>query len=225
MSIKTGLITLHEIKRNRDILAYIDAADQSMGALGYTEHGQRHANLVAHIAENILLRLGYPERRAQLAAIAGFLHDVGNMVNREHHGLTGALLVLEILKPLGMEMPEMAAIAMAIGNHEEEEGDPVSDIAAAIILADKSDVHRSRVRNQDMTTFDIHDRVNYAAHRSFLRVDGEKKTIGLEIEIDTEISALMDYFEIFLSRMLISRRSAKVLGCDFELTINKVKLL
>ncbi|MBI2864524.1 MAG: HD domain-containing protein [Chloroflexi bacterium] len=219
------VVTLDDLKQNYDAKACIEAADESLYQLGYTEHGERHANLVAHMAENVLLRLGRGERRAQLAAMAGYLHDVGNMINRVDHGQTGALIAWDILRSVRLDAREIAPIMAAIGNHEVEVGDPLNDVAAALILADKADVHRSRVRNQDMNTFDIHDRVNYAAQYSFLRVDELQKTITLELTIDTQISALMDYFEIFLSRMLASRRAAKYLDCSFELLINKVKLL
>ncbi len=216
---------MEDLKQNHDAKACIQAADDALCQLGYTEHGERHANLVAHTAENVLLRLAHDERRAQLAAMAGYLHDIGNMVNRVEHGQTGALIAYDILRSIRMDLREIAPIMAAIGNHEEEVGDPVNDVAAALILADKADVHRSRVRNPDLTAFDIHDRVNYAAQYSFLRVDDSRKSITLEVTIDTQISALMDYFEIFLKRMLISRRAAMYLGCSFELLINKVKLL
>ena len=219
------VVTIDDLKQNYDAKACIEAADESLCQLGYTEHGERHANLVAHMAENVLLRLGRGERRAELAAMAGYLHDVGNMINRVDHGQTGALIAWDILRGIRLDTREIAPIMAAIGNHEADLGDPINDVAAALVLADKADVHRSRVRNLDPIKFDIHDRVNYAAQYSFLRVDEVKKTITLEVTIDTQISALMDYFEIFLSRMLASRRAAVYLGCNFELLINKVKLL
>jgi uncharacterized protein len=169
--------------------------------------------------------LNYPERTAELAAIAGYLHDTGNLLHRVGHPMSGAMLALIELRQMGMDPAELAIIMGAIGNHEEDAGDPVSEVSAAIILADKSDVHRSRVRNPNTLAFDIHDRVNYAAQRSFVRVDNDHKTISLNVDIDTSISQVMEYFEIFLSRMLISRRAANFLGCNFELVINKVKLL
>lgn len=219
------VVTLEDLKQNQDARTCIQSADEALCRLGYTEHGERHANLVAHVAENVLLRLGFGERKAQLAAVAGYLHDVGNMINRTDHGQSGALIAYGILRSARMDMREMAPVMAAIGNHEEDTGDPVNEVAAALILADKADVHRSRVRNPDPIAYDIHDRVNFAAQYSFLRVDENRKSITLELTIDTQISALMDYFEIFLTRMLISRRAAKYLGCSFELVINKVKLL
>lgn len=196
-----------------------------LGTIGFTEHGHRHATLVAQIARNILLRLNHPKRAAELAAIAGFLHDIGNVFGRHGHGETGALMSWSILRRLGMPPEEVAVVCAAIGNHEEEYGVPVNNVSAALILADKSDVHRSRVRNPEKSTFDIHDRVNYAANHSFVHVDGERKAITLQLSIDVEISPVMDYFEIFLTRMIMCRRAATFLGCGFELEINNVKLL
>ncbi|HCJ10668.1 MAG TPA: phosphohydrolase [Clostridiales bacterium] len=193
--------------------------------MGYTEHGQRHAALVANIARNILERLGHPGREAELAAIAGYLHDIGNVISRQNHEQIGGLVALRVLDRLGMPPSETAMVVAAIGNHGEDVGVPVNNLAAALLLADKSDVHRSRVRNPEMASFDIHDRVNYAAEHSFLRVDDRRKAITLEIKIDTKISPVMDYFEIFLTRMVLCRRAASFLGCDFELVINGVRLL
>jgi uncharacterized protein len=218
-------VTLDMVRADPYVLAYIRRADEQMGVLGYTEHGERHATLVSRIAYNILSRLGYPERTAELAAIAGYLHDTGNLVHRRNHPISSSLLAMLELRQLQMDPGEMAIVMGAIGNHEEEMGDPVSEVSAAVIIADKSDVHRSRVRNPNTLAFDIHDRVNYAAQRSFVRADNDHKTISLELDIDTSISQVMEYFEIFLSRMLISRRAANYLGCNFELIINKVKLL
>jgi len=216
---------LEEVKRHPAVVAFIEKANEYTGAIGFTEHGARHANLTASIAFNILRRLGAPERQAQLAAIAGYLHDIGNMVGRVNHEHTGAVLAGGILQELGMDPTERAVIMGAIGNHEEPHGEPVSPVGAAVILSDKSDVHRTRVRNPDMTTFDIHDRVNYAVEHSFLRVDEKGKTITLELTIDTSLSQVMEYFEIFLSRMVMCRRAAEFLGCEFKLQINGVKLL
>lgn len=218
-------VTLEQIRANPYIAAYIRRADEQMGVLGYTEHGERHATLVGHIAQNILLRLGYPERTCQLAAISGYLHDMGNLLHRSNHAMSSALIAMEELRRMKMGPDEIAMVMGAIGNHEEDHGDPVSEISAAVIIADKSDVHRSRVRNPNTLAFDIHDRVNYAAQRSFVRVDNEHKTIALELDIDTSISQVMEYFEIFMSRLLISRRAATYLGCNFEVIINRVKLL
>jgi metal-dependent HD superfamily phosphatase/phosphodiesterase len=218
-------ITLDDIAKNEMVKVYLEGANKLLEALGYTEHGQRHANLTANIARNILLRLGYSKEEAELAAIAGYIHDVGNLVGRINHGQASALFASQLLGKLGMEAKDMVTIMGAVGNHEEEIGDPASPQAAALVLADKSDVHRSRVRNPNLATFDIHDRVNYAAEHSFVRVDKDKSTVTLDLSIDTKISQVMEYFEIFLSRMMICRRAAKVLNCNFELVINGVKLL
>lgn len=222
---KGKIITLEDIKANPEVAAYLKKADEHMAAVGYTEHGERHASLTANIAHNIIERLGFPKRDVELVAIAGYLHDIGNVIGRYDHGEVSAMIAHSILKEMGMEPLEVAAVIGAIGNHEEEKGDPVSTIAAGLILADKSDVHRSRVRNPNMITFDIHDRVNYAAKKSFVRVEEKDKTITLELTIDTEISKVMEYFEIFLSRMIICQHAAKFLGCSFRLMINDVRLL
>lgn len=217
--------TLEDVKRDPEAAAFITKANEYTGVIGYTEHGARHANLTSSIAGNVLRRLGHDERAAQLAGIAAYLHDIGNLVSRANHEHTGAVLADGILARLGMVADERAVVMGAIGNHEESHGEPVSAVGAAVILADKSDVHRSRVRNPDQTTFDIHDRVNYAVEHSFLRVEEKSKTITLELTIDTAISQVMEYFEIFLGRMLMCRRAATFLGCDFKLQINGTKLL
>ncbi|HAW60454.1 MAG TPA: phosphohydrolase [Actinobacteria bacterium] len=222
---RTGDVTLDDIKGDTEVTAYMTQADKFMEAIGYTEHGERHASLVANIARNILTRLSYPEREAELASIAGYLHDIGNVIGRDLHGTASALIAKSVLERQGMKPQEIATVMNAIGNHEEENGLVTSEVCAALILADKSDVHKTRVRNPDMVTFDIHDRVNYAAQRSFLRVNEAKKQICLEIEIDTNISQVMEYFEIFLSRMVMCRRAAEFLNCTFSLVINDVKLL
>jgi len=221
----SGVIDLEQIQKNPKVRAYIQAADDFLAALGYTEHSFRHAGFVAKVARNILLKLDYPKRMAELAAIAGYLHDIGNICGRDGHGPAGALIAFKLLEDMGMDPSEIGKIMIAISNHEEEKGIPMDPITAALILADKSDVHCSRVRNPDIISFDIHDRVNYAVRKSFLNIDKENKVITLEIEIDTRISQVMEYFEIFLSRMLISRKSAHILGCDFGLKINGVKFL
>lgn len=218
-------ISLDDVKGIPVVRVFVEKANEHLGALGLTEHGTRHATLVSRIGRNILVRLGLPERQAELAAIAGYLHDIGNMAGRDHHGAVGAALSAEILLRAGMDPSEVATIAGAIGNHEEGVGQPVNNVSAALILADKSDVHRSRVRNPDPATFEIHDRVNYAVLRSFLRVDGRARTVTLDLGIDTDISPVMDYFEIFLARMIMCRRAAQFLGCDFKLEINGAKLL
>ncbi|MDQ7858430.1 MAG: HD domain-containing protein [Armatimonadota bacterium] len=217
--------TVDDVKRDAEVEAFLTKANEYTGVIGYTEHGPRHANLTASIAYNVLRRLGAEERVAQLAAIAAYLHDIGNLVSRANHEHTGALLADRILRRLGMGADERAVVMGAIGNHEERHGEAVSPVGAAVILADKSDVHRTRVRNPDPTAFDIHDRVNYAVEHSFLRVDEKSKTVTLELTIDTTISQVMEYFEIFLDRMLMCRRAAAFLGCGFKLQINGVKLL
>jgi metal-dependent HD superfamily phosphatase/phosphodiesterase len=219
------MITVEDVKKNEQVKLLIKKSDEILGLIGYTEHGERHASLAASIAFNILDRLKYPEKRAHLAAIAAYLHDIGNVINRDYHAQTAAILARSILSDMGMSMEDILEIMAAIGNHDEKDGQPVSDICAAAILADKSDVHSSRVRTLQEIKQDIHDRVNYAAKSSFLRVDEEKKVITLEIKIDTNISQVMEYFEIFLSRMLVCRRAAEFLGLKFQLEINGQRLL
>ena len=221
---KEWVVTLEGVKQDREVVALLESANEQLRTLGYTEHGKRHASLVANIAQNVLSHLGYPERTAELAAIAAYLHDIGNAIHRDAHASASALLALDILRRLGMGVDEIALIMAAIGNHEEERGDPVSEISAAVIIADKADVHRSRVQNPDMLSFDIHDRVNYAAQRSFVRVDAEKRTITLELEVDTEISSVMEYFEIFMTRMVMTRKAVRFLDYEFVLTINETKM-
>ncbi|HEY3373789.1 MAG TPA: HD domain-containing protein [Candidatus Aquicultor sp.] len=218
-------VKLEEVKEDAYVKAYIAQADKHMELIGFTEHGFRHADLVSHIAMNVLKRLGYPDREAELAGIAGYLHDIGNAVGRSFHAVSAAMMAQSIFIRLGMIPDEVALIMNAIGNHEEDYGMATSNLGAAIILADKTDVHRSRVRMPDPLTLDIHDRVNLAAQRSFLRVEKDRKLIELEVDIDTNISQVMEYFEIFLSRMVICRRAAEFLGCQFGLVINGVKLL
>jgi hypothetical protein len=213
-------VTVRVVERDPEVRAYLRRGNEQMGVLGYTEHGQRHARLVGSIAQNVLLHLDYPQRRTELAEIAGYLHDIGNVIYRDEHDWAGALIARDILIRLGMDFDEIALIMGAIGNHEEGRGEAVGDVSAAVILADKSDAHRSRVQNPDTLAFDIHDRVNFAVKRSFLRVNGEEKTITLELDIDTEVSQVGEYFEIFMSRMLMSRRAALFLDCKFDLTIN-----
>ncbi len=218
------LITLETVRHDPQVRAFVRKADENLAVLGYTEHGPRHCGLVADIASNVLLRLGHPRREAELAAIAGYLHDIGNGISRLDHGIAAAVIAQRVLERMGMPPEEVVEVMCAIGNHEEEYGEAVSAMAAAVILADKSDVHRSRVRVIDPTTDDIHDRVNMATRRSFLSVDAQAKTITLEMEIDTGMIHLMEYFEIFLSRMVMCRRAAITLGCTFGLEINGTKL-
>ncbi|MFZ5650801.1 MAG: HD domain-containing protein [Bacillota bacterium] len=218
-------ITLEDIKTNPVVDTFIRKGNQFLGAMGFTDHSYRHVRLVSDIARDIIERLGYSGREAELAAIAGYLHDIGNVVSRNDHGISGAAIVYPILMDMGMPPEEIAVVLSAVANHEEQYGQPVNTVAAALIVADKSDVHRSRVRNHDFATFDIHDRVNYAAENSFVKVDKEKRTITMDLTIDIEICPVMEYFEIFLTRMMLCRRAAAFLDCDFELIINGSKLL
>lgn len=216
----TPMITYENIKNNVAVKSYITAADDSLKALGYTEHSFAHVGRVAECAAHILSELGYAERTVELAKIAAHLHDIGNLVNRVDHSQSGAVMAFRILDNMGMPADEIAVIVTAIGNHDEGTGVPVNAVAAALILADKSDVRRSRVRNRDITTFDIHDRVNYSVEASSLTICPDKKEVCLELKIDTAISSLMDYFEIFLARMMLCRKAADRLGTSFRLMIN-----
>lgn len=213
-------LTLREIRRDNRVRVYIAKGNEQMQAIGYTEHGHRHAGIVATIARSILASLGYAERTAELAAIAGYLHDIGCVINRKGHVEAGALISFHILSDLGMEPVEIAEVVGAVGNHEEPDGVPINPVAAAVIIADKSDVHYSRVQNTRREDYDIHDRVNGSVKKSFLRVDPEKKAIRLELEIDTEIASVMEYFEIFITRMALCRKAADKLGCTYRVSIN-----
>lgn len=195
-----------------------------MNALGYTEHGFRHAGIVADTARSIIEDLGQDGRTSELAAIAGYLHDIGNAINRLGHPDTAALMAFTLLNELGMPATEIAEVIAAIGNHEEDLGAPISAISAALILADKSDVHHSRVQNQNPITFDIHDRVNFSVQKSHMRADTENKSINLELVTDEQSASVMEYFEIFLSRMLMCRRAADFFGYKFKLIINGVEM-
>ena len=219
------VVTMEEVRRDAEVQAFIAKADRNLDVLGYTEHAERHAGVVAATAKRVLLDLGRPRREAELAEIAGYLHDIGNAITRLDHGIGAALIARDVLRRMGMPVDEYTEVMSAIGNHEEEYGEPISAIAAAVILADKSDVHKSRVRRPDPHTFDIHDRVNLASQKAAVVVDAEAHTIRLELTIDTAISQVMDYFEIFLSRMVMCRRAASFLGCDFNLVINGTRLL
>lgn len=221
---QTTPVTVAQVRKDPEVIAFVQQANEALRGLGYTEHGQRHAGLVANVAENVLIRLGFDERMGQLAQVAGYLHDIGNLLHREHHAQSSALMAWQILKRLGMSTDEIALVMNAIGNHEEERGTATNPVSAAVIIADKADVHRSRVQNPDPSTFDIHDRVNYAATRSFVRVDADKRVIALELEIDTQFAQVIEYFEIFLSRMTMVRQAANFLGCEFRLMINEVYL-
>ena len=219
------MITFEEIKNNKHIKTYIKKADESLIALGYTEHSFAHVTKVSEMAKEILLELGYSKREAELAQIAGYLHDIGNVINRVDHAQSGAVMAFRILDKLGAEPEEIATIITAIGNHDEKTAVAVNPVAAALILADKTDVRRSRVRNSDLATFDIHDRVNYAVENSSTKISKDKKSIILNLKINTEISSVMDYFEIFLDRMLLCRKAAEKLNLKFKLIINNQILL
>ena len=221
---KAHAITIDDVKKDPQIVAFLHRANEQMRLLGYTEHGHRHASLVGSIAYNILTRLGYPERIAQLAEIAGYLHDSGNVIHRDAHALSGSLIAMNVLERLGMPYDEIALVMGAVGNHEEERGEPVGPLSAAIIIADKADVHKSRVQNAKPETFDTHDQVNNASTRSFVRVDAEKNVILMEIDIDTSVSQVGDFFEIYVSRLLIARRAAKFLGCEYHLVVNGARV-
>lgn len=219
------VVTFKEIKHNQTIKCYIEQADKSLKTLGYTEHSFAHVTKVANTAEMILDTLGYTKREAELAKIAGYMHDLGNVVNRIDHAQSGAVLAFRLLDKLGMEPNEIAIVISAIGNHDESTAAAVNEIAAALILADKTDVRRTRVRNGDLKTFDIHDRVNYAVEKSETYFLEGEKIIVLDMTIDTTISAVMDYFEIFLNRMLLCRKAAEYLHITFGLIINGQRLL
>jgi uncharacterized protein len=217
-------IGLKDIRNNPRVRAYIEKANEQMAVIGYSEHGLRHAALVAAIARNILLELDLAPRAAELAAIAGYLHDIGNCVHRIYHPQIGASMAFTILENMGMEPHEIGTIIGAIGNHEEPEGVPIHEIAAAVIIADKSDVHYTRVQNPDPVTFDIHDRVNNAVQKSKVLIDKELKVVTLDLIIDTKQASVMEYMEIFVSRMFMCRRAANRLGCEFRLVVNEITL-
>lgn len=219
-----GVVDLETVRQDHEIQMCLARADANLAVLGFTEHGEPHCSAVAEAARTILLRLGRPERLAELAAIAGYLHDMGNMITREQHGIAAALLARHILDRLGMPIAETIEVMCAIGNHEEEYGQPVSEVAAAVILADKADVRETRVRETGDVVGDIHDRVNSAARSSSLTVDPEERTVTLHLSIDTSVARVMEYFEIFLSRMVLCRKAARFLDCEFHLVINDVEL-
>ena len=213
------MITLNDVKENAEFKSLINASNACLDALGYTEHGLRHVGYVSKTTANILSTLGYDERTVELGAIAGWIHDIGNAINRTHHGLTGSVLAYDILIRMGMDPKEVAVIISAIGNHEEETGMPVNAVAAALIIADKSDAHRSRVRRETADRKDIHDRVNLSIKKNYLAIDKGKKTIRLVIQMDNT-SATMEYLQIYLSRMALSEKAASFLGYWYELVIN-----
>lgn len=217
-------ITLRDIKANPKIMAAIDGANELLNSMGYTEHGHRHVGIVSGITKHIMETLGMPEREVELGQIAGYMHDIGNVINRIDHPISGANLAFVFLNEMGMDVQEIAPILGAIGNHEELAGTPISVMSAALIVADKSDVHRSRVQNPLMETFDIHDRVNYAVTKSRVEMEKETKTIRLVLEIDTQFASVMEYFEIFLSRMVMCRKASKLFGYNFSLVANGTSL-
>lgn len=219
------MITYEEIKNNEVIKTYINAADDALNALGYTEHSFAHVTYVAEKAGSILETLGYPERTVELTKIAGYMHDIGNVINRVDHSQSGAVMAFRILDNMHMDPTEIAMIISAIGNHDEGSGVPVSPMAAALILADKSDVRRNRVRNDDMSTFDIHDRVNYSVKKSELKINEAHTIIKLKLSVDTHYGSVMDYFEIFMQRMMLCRKAAEKLGLQFKLMINEQQLI
>ena len=219
------MITFSEIKNSEEIRTYIALADESLVALGFTEHSFAHVTHVAETVKYLLETLGYSEREVELGQIAGYLHDIGNLINRVDHSQSGAMMAFRILKDMGAQPEDIATIVTAIGNHDEGTGVPVNPIAAALILADKSDVRRSRVRNPEFSQFDIHDRVNYSVRKSVLKINEEHTIVKLKLLIDTKYGSVMDYFEIFLNRMILCRKAAERLGLSFKLMINEQQLI
>ena len=218
-------MTYEEIIKDEAIKTYIIRADEALASIGFTEHSFAHLSITAEIAGYILEELGYPSRTVELAKIAGYLHDIGNLVNRIEHSQSGAVMAFRILDKMGFPPDEIAVVITAIGNHDEGTGQSVSEVAVALILAEKSDVRRSRVRNQDMSGFDIHDRVNYSVTKSELKINEAHTLIKLKLSVDTRYSSVMDYFEIFLSRMILCRKAAEKLGLQFKLMINEQQLI
>ena len=218
-------VTYEDVRKSEEIRTYIKQADESLKAIGYTEHSFAHCTKVAKVAGDLLEKLGYDAHEVELARIAGFMHDIGNVVNRIDHAQRGAMMAFRILDKMGMPPEDVATVITAIGNHDEQTAAAVNAVAAALIIADKTDVRRSRVRNRSTINFDIHDRVNYAAEKSDVILEPDSKTITLDLKINTEICAVMDYFEIFTGRMLLCRKAAEFLGLQFKLDINDVYLL
>ena len=218
-------MTYQEIRNNEEVCALLEKGNQNLGVLGFTDHSEAHCLLVAERSAYILRKLGYSDREEELARIAGFMHDIGNAINRTHHAELGALLANDILKQTDMPMADRIAVIAAIGQHDESTGRSMDPISAALILADKTDVRRNRVRTKDASSFDIHDRVNYAVTGTSVKVDPEKKTIALNLQVDDAICTMYEYFDIFLTRMLMCRGAAEMLGCQFRLTVNGAKVL
>ena len=219
------MLTYDQIIQSDAIKTYIIRADESLAALGYTDHSFSHVMHVAETAGYILKTLGFDDRTVELAKIAGYLHDIGNLVNRKDHSQSGAVMAWSILNDMGCDPSEVATIVTAIGNHDEGTGVPVNAVAAAMILADKADVRRSRVRNTDIATFDIHDRVNYSVKKSSLKINEDKTLVKLKLTVDTKYGSVMDYFEIFMGRMILCRKAAEKLALDFRLVINGQRIL
>ena len=219
------MVTLEDVIKNEEVQAFVQASQKQLNALGYTEHSYRHIKIVSTRTGEILQKLGYDEKTVELGKIAGYLHDIGNCINRVDHAHSGAILAYNILKEMGMPAEDRTEIMMAIGNHDEQTGTAVSNISAALILADKSDVHRDRVINTNLSTFDIHDRVNYAVTGANLNIDESTNTVTLNLTIDTQICPVLDYFQIFMDRTMMSKYAAKYLHIWFELVINGTKLL
>ena len=219
------MLTYEEVIKNEAIRTYIQRADESLRALGYTEHSFSHVLHVARTAGYILETLGADARTIELAKIAGYLHDIGNLVNRKEHSQSGAIMAWSILNDMDCDPAEIATIVTAIGNHDEGTGVPVNAVAAALILADKADVRCSRVRNKDISSFDIHDRVNFSVKESMLEINDEKTVVNLVLTVDTQFGSVMDYFEIFMERMILCRKAAEKLGLQFKLSINGQQLI
>ncbi len=219
------MLTYEQVTKSEAIRTYIVRADESLASLGYTEHSFAHVVHVAETAGYILSVLGYDDRTVELAKIAGYLHDIGNLVNRKDHSQSGAVMTWSILNDMGCDPAEMATIVTAIGNHDEGTGVPVNAVAAALILADKSDVRWTRVRNKDSSTFDIHDRVNYSVKKSALKINEDRTLVKLKLTVDTKFGSVMDYFEIFMGRMILCRKAAEKLGLQFKLIINEQQLI
>ena len=219
------MVTFEDIKNNEEIKTYITRADESLIALGYTEHSFAHVGRVAQTAKYILETMGASKHETELAQIAAYMHDIGNLVNRIEHSQSSAVMAFRILDNMGMEAKDIATIVTAIGNHDEGTGVAVNNVAAALILADKTDVRRSRVRNSDFASFDIHDRVNYSVRESVVEINDEKDKITLKLEVDTQFGSVMDYFEIFMGRMIMCRKAAEKLGLQFKLMINGQPLM
>ena len=218
-------VTFDMVRNSPEVRTYITQADASLTALGFTEHSFAHVTKCAQVAADILTQLGYSPREVELARIAAFMHDIGNVVNRHDHAISGATMAFRILDNMGMEPADVAAVITAIGHHDDSTAFPVNAVAAALILADKTDVRRSRVRNKDMATFDIHDRVNYSVKKSQLKINEEHTLIKLKLSVDTKYGSIMDYFEIFMQRMILCRKAAEKLGMQFKLMINEQQLI